>query len=997
MKTQSYIRILFAVLLIGAASVVVALFQNAQRTNATFNLVNHTHEVISAINDLNTTVLSLETAVRGYVITGNGTFIKDFAATTSSLHEQSQLLQQLTKDNPDQQSHIQKLQQTIEDKSSFQQKILNAYNHSPKDALQLIASLQGKNLSDTARALLHHMERHERQLLQLRIGDNRETTHNRFIFSVFVIVLSLVAITIALQKIARANQLRAAAEQKARETEVRYHSMVENSAVVMYSARLDGQIDYVSSKCIQLTGYDAAELRCKPITFLVLEDWQESVAQRYKEQIRNKTHETLHVFPIRTKDGAIKWVEQSMVLLLNEKGVASGFQSVVKDITEKRLAEEALKIAAQEIEAKKEEYQYRMQSILDNIPMIVYIKDLEGRYLMVNRRFRETFLLNDDQVLGKENSEVFADDDMARVLASVDRQVINKLQPVEFEDMINTSQGNRHMLVTKFPLLDQANNIFAICGVDKDITEMVAGRQQLIDARLRAERAERLQEEFLANMSHEIRTPMNGIIGMTNLLEESALSEDQKEFVQLIKYSSNTLLALINDILDLSKIKAGRMSVERIPFSVREVVEEVVSTFRIKAAASNVAVVTTIDSNLPQLLQGDRHKLVQVLNNLLGNAVKFTAQGRISVTVSILEQNEKSLRMGFRVADTGMGIAPEYRDYIFESFAQTGNDTARLFGGTGLGLAITKRLVELQGGTIGVESRTGEGSLFFFDVLYQHAEVPQAQQQLAGATNTADKSMLAGKKILLVEDNLINQKVTCLLLQKVGVIVTIAGNGKEAVDRLESGETFDLVIMDLQMPEMNGLQATAYIRNKLQLQLPIIAMTASALRNERERCFEMGMNEYLTKPFVPAELFRQLCRFLGCAGVPVQERVVVSNKARPAEMYNLSYLHELEDDGYLAETLTLFLDTTPGQLEELRQSVLTEQWDEVQARAHKLKSSLGMLQMNGMLELAATIENCAKNRQDLELVLQKVTRLQQKFELVQPMLEADRQKVLCPQ
>jgi PAS domain S-box-containing protein len=992
LKTQSYIRLLFVVLLIAAASVVATLFQNAQRTNATFNLVNHTHEVIGAINDLNATVLSLETGVRGFVISGNNTFIKDFAAINRSLQQQSVLLHQLTKDNPAQQEHFHQLQQHIEAKVLFQQKILTAYNQSPQDALHLIASLQGKTLSDSVRTLLRYMERHEQQLLQQRISDNRETTHNRFVFSVFVIAVSLVAVFIALQKIARANRLRAAAEQKARENEVRYHSMVENSAVVMYRAHLDGQIDYVSRKCTQLTGYEAEELKSKPITFLIQEDWQQRVAQWYGEQIENKVHETLYAFPIRTKSGATKWVEQSMVLLLDEQGRPNSFQSVVKEITEKWLAEEALKSAAQEIEAKKEEYQFRMQSILDNIPMIVYIKDLEGRYLMANRRFRETFLLTDEQILGKENHEVFADDDLARVLAAVDMQVKNKLQPIEFEDLINTSEGDRHMLVTKFPLLDKNNKIFAVCGVDKDITEMVASRQQLIDARLRAERAERLQEEFLANMSHEIRTPMNGIIGMTNLLDESALSEDQKEFVQLIKYSSNTLLALINDILDLSKIKAGRMSVEEIPFSVREVVEEVAATFRVQAATNNVAVVTTINGSLPQMLQGDRHKLVQVLNNLLGNAVKFTAQGRISVSVSILHQDDANMCLGFRVADTGMGIAPEFRDYIFESFAQTGNDTLRLFGGTGLGLTITKRLVELQGGSIGVESRTGEGSVFYFDIPYKYAAMPEVQQQLASAANTADKSMLAGKKILLVEDNLINQKVTLLLLQKVGLIVTIAGNGKEAVERLEAGERFDLVIMDLQMPEMNGLQATAYIRNKLKLQLPIIAMTASALRNERERCFEMGMNEYLTKPFVPAELFRQLCRFLDC-GQTLQLEPAQKNEIQPNELYNLAYLHELEDDGYLAETLTLFLETTPGQLEELRQSVLHEQWSEVHARAHKLKSSFGMLQIASMLELAAAIEAGAKNRKELETMTNKTTRLQQQYELIQPMLEAERQKV----
>lgn len=990
MKNSGYIRTYLVLLLLGISYFIVTLYQNNQRTSSTFNLVNHTHEVIKALDDLGAQVLDFESQVRGYVITDNSVFLEDLDSQSIMLANRLTYLKNLTADNPVQQKNLVRLQQVATKKIQFQQEIRSVYPRSRQEALQLIGGLRGKALSDTLRVLLQQMEQHEQQLLHMRIIANRQTTKTRNMSSVIAVALSFLMVVLVLLKVMRENKLRRIAEQKSKESEWRYRGLIENSAVVMYRARLDGSIDYISNKCYMLTGYEPIEFSGRPLFFLVQDEWKEKVRQFYHRQIQQKTYETLYEFPIQTKEGAIRWIEQSMVLL-EDNGKPLGFQGIVKDITEKKEAEAALKAAEDEIRIRQEEYQFRLQAILDNIPMTVCIKDLGGRFVMVNRRFSETFALTDAAVVGKLNQELFANEHMNDVFAAVEKQVKTTLMVAEAEGMVDTCEGERHMLITKFPLFDKDNNFFAICGINKDITEMVRSRQQLIDARLRAEKAERLQEEFLANMSHEIRTPMNGIIGMTDLLSDSALSSEQRDFVQLIKQSSNTLLAIINDILDLSKIKAGRMTFETIDFDVHEVVEEVVAAFRLKAAEKGVGIEKDIASGLPPAVKGDRYKLTQVLNNLVSNAVKFTAQGSVTVSVHSVVQNSGEISLRFAVADTGIGIAPRHLDYIFESFAQTGNDMMRRYGGTGLGLAITKRLVELQGGKIGVQSVPEQGSVFCFDITYrQVGDLPKQVTMPLAAQD--EKQCLAGKKILLVEDNPINQKVTKMILQKAGLDVAVAENGKEAVDWIEGGAIYDVIIMDLQMPEMNGIQAAAYIRNKLKLSVPIIAMTASALRNEKKRCLEVGMNAYLTKPFVPADLFRHL-RHLLHPGAVAASYLPAATEPNVKDLYNLALLKELEDDIFLAETLELFIENTPRLLEDISSGVLYEQWDEVHAKAHKLKGSIGLLQIHHMIEPLGKIEKLAKHKQDLVNISPMVTELVQEYELVQPMLKADLDKV----
>lgn len=986
MKIQKSVRFLAVFIIVVALLSLAFSIHNARRDDSTFELINHTHQVIEATDKTETAVLDMESAVRGYIISGNNTFIKNLEKAEAHLTANLSALHNLIADNPVQIQHVSSLKTLVSNKINFHSHVLKICTIDKNSAIREISSLRGKNISDSIKVLVRKMEKEEKRLLDLRVASNRSLASKRVIYSVFVAVGSLILLLLALRKINNEIGRRKVAESTAKANETKYRGIIENSAVVIFSTDLEGRFTYVSNKCLELTGYTPAELIGEHFTLLINDEWREEVEAFYKKQFDQLVFETQLRFPIVSKQGYEKWVEQNIVLL-KDGDRATGFQSIVKDITETKLGEDLLQAAEQQLKMQQEENQFRLQAILDNIPMIVYIKDLEGRFVLINKCFKETFDVTDERALGKFAHDISKTPDAALRFAAADQEVIRTLRPLEVEDLTMTREGERMMMVTKFPLFDQNNQLFAICGIDKDISEMVRNRDQLIAAKLRAEQAEKLQEEFLANMSHEIRTPMNGIIGMANLLAETALTEEQKEFVHLIRHSSDTLHVLINDILDLSKIKAGRMTVERVDFNLEEVVEGAFSPMKAATRDKGVQLIKNIDVHLPRYVNGDKHKLSQLLNNLLTNAVKFTSNGTISLTASLVSKTEEEILVRFMVADTGIGISKEHLESIFDNFVQAGDDVTRRFGGTGLGLSISKRLVELQGGTIGVVSEPGVGSTFSFTLTYSYAKRPARFLEVSLPESTNEAS-LQGKRILLVEDNLVNQKVTYHLLQKAGLYVDIAGNGKEAVEKLEAGKQYDLAIMDLQMPEMDGFQTTLYIRQKLSLPLPIIAMTASALRNERTKCFEVGMSEYLTKPFAPKELFTHLRRFLN-AGNESEDTAAIVEAVQEQKRYDLSYVKEMDDPEYTIEILQLFLETTPPSLEALRQFTLQEDWEEVYQTAHKLKSSLGVLQMDDLLAEVTSIEQSAKEQQKLEGIPRLLKRIVREFNLMKPMLEAE--------
>lgn len=406
----------------------------------------------------------------------------------------------------------------------------------------------------------------------------------------------------------------------------------------------------------------------------------------------------------------------------------------------------------------------------------------------------------------------------------------------------------------------QVDDLWYALFIIRDITERKQREKELIEARERAEAATRAKQQFLSVMSHEIRTPLNGILGTINLLVQEDPRPDQMEYLKTLEFSGNHLLSLINDILDFSKIEANRIQFEAVTLDIREVVENLLKIFSFKAQDKGITITSEIDPAIPQFVKGDPVRLNQILNNLVGNALKFTEKGGINVRVRLngpITPDEVPLY--FEVEDTGIGIPEDKTEIIFDMFSQADTNTTRRFGGTGLGLAITKKLVELQGGSIGVRSRLGEGSTFFFNLTFKN--VAEGAGEIEKPADFLES--LEGIRILLVEDNKINQMIAQKFLTRWGASIEIAENGLQAVEKIQS-KNFDIVLMDLQMPELDGYQATQQIRKMEDdyfKKIPIIALTASTLAEVKESLEKFGLNDMITKPFIPGELNQKIYHY----------------------------------------------------------------------------------------------------------------------------------------
>ncbi|HEY0634301.1 MAG TPA: PAS domain S-box protein [Gammaproteobacteria bacterium] len=639
-----------------------------------------------------------------------------------------------------------------------------------------------------------------------------------------------------------------AVEEQLRKSERDLNLILDNLLDTYYRTDLNGIIIRASSSVEQLLGYRVDEVLNKPLSQLyVSPDQRERILRRLNAEggvVRNYESQLRH------RDGRQVWVSTNAQYYHDENGAIAGVEGTTRDITHVKQAEEALYASRRMLEL-----------VIDSNPSHIFWKDRNSVYLGCNRVFARSAGLNfSEEIVGKRDADL-----PWRALAEQYRQDDREVMEIgiarlNYEARITNDKGEeRWARISKVPLTDINGQVFGVLGTFEDITEARRAQSELLTAKLQAEQANRAKSLFLANMSHEIRTPMNGVVGFTNLLARTSLDREQMEYVEIIRSSVNNLLVIINDILDFSRIESGHLAIHQVPFDIAECVDDVLSLFKQTAQERGLTLATHIDSQVPQLIMGDSVRIRQILVNLVSNAVKFTPRGSVTVTVGV-EHDGAALKLRLVVIDTGIGIRGEHLGGIFEPFVQFDDRPTTLFPGTGLGLAISSKLTSQMGGTLQVSSEPGAGSVFRVELptaAYHHAN-----NVLAGRGPEASGTV-QGATVLVVDDNDINRLLIRVLLTQRGVTVVEAKDGQEAVAIAER-QRFDLILMDVRMPTMNGIEATIRIRHMEhgRYRTPIVALTAHALPEERAAFIRAGMDECLTKPVLEEQLDELLSEWM---------------------------------------------------------------------------------------------------------------------------------------
>ncbi len=616
----------------------------------------------------------------------------------------------------------------------------------------------------------------------------------------------------------------------------------------------------------------------------------------------------------------------------------------------------------------KQDSQYARSLIEASTDPLVTISP-KGKITDVNEASIKVTGVSRDKLVGTDFSDYFTEPEKAR---EGYKRVFEKSFVADYPLTIRHKNGKlTDVLYNASVYKDNKGKVLGVFAAARDITAQKRAEKELMEAKVFAELATEIAEEakskaeratliaedavkakqqFLSNMSHEIRTPMNAIIGFTKVVLKTDLTPKQKEYLQAIKMSGDALIVLINDILDLAKVDAGKMTFEQVPFKMALSLSAMLHLFDTKIQEKNLELVREYDNNIPEVLVGDPVRLHQIILNLVSNAVKFTSRGKITVSAQLIHQDEENATIKFSVSDTGIGIPENKIEKIFENFQQASSGTSRLYGGTGLGLAIVKQLVEPQGGSIMVTSKVDEGSTFSFILSFQKTKAEAELEQEILELNAEIKNV----QVLVAEDIALNQLLMKTLLDDFGFGCDIAANGKLAIEKMKDKE-YDVVLMDLQMPEMNGFETTDYIRNVLKSSIPIIALTADVTTVDLAKCKAVGMNDYIAKPVDERLLYTKIVGLVKKPVLHAQSNLEGETKTKVARCIDLEYLNHRtkSNPALMIEMISLYLDQTPPLINTMKLSMQNKDWKSLHMAVHKMIPSFSIVGISLHFEIMA--------------------------------------------
>ena len=608
-----------------------------------------------------------------------------------------------------------------------------------------------------------------------------------------------------------------------------------NNAVVINDT--NNHVVWVNAAFENITGFTMEDLKGRRLGDLISgPDTDLELVEQARALSRQKKSFTVDMLAYR-KDKTPIWLSIHNTVVWNDKGEVEMEVEIIIDITDKKQADEQVQI---------------LSLVASKTDTGVNISDREGNTTWVNHSLEKMTGYSLEELKGQQLGNILSKDEAQMELIVASRARTEKNESYFIEVQASTKSGEAIWLqVSNTPIVNDKGNLERQIDLITDITQRKQIEKELVESKEQALQLSDAKEMFLSVMSHEIRTPLNAVIGMTHLLIDNDPKDSQLDDLNILKFSAENLLNIINDILDFTKIETGNLELESIPLSIQALAGDIINSLQVNAATKENKLSLELEGGIPAVIMGDKTRLYQILMNLLGNAIKFTDHGEIKLKISLEAEEEDAFVLFFEVSDTGIGIPKDKQSYIFETFTQAKSDISRKYGGTGLGLAITKKLLKLYHSDIAVESEEGEGTTFSFKVRF-----PKVAPKVDPSPLSDREDVFIGKKILVVDDNEVNLLIAKRVLHKWGFYLDFASSGQEAIDKVK-GERYDLIFMDIKMPGMDGFEATNMIRalpGHYFKSVPIIALTASTLQNENSKFKASGMNGHVLKPFKPEEI-----------------------------------------------------------------------------------------------------------------------------------------------